>query len=1188
MGVTWTTEQQKVISLRNRNILVSAAAGSGKTAVLVERIIQRLMDKDHPMDVDRLLVVTFTEAAASEMKERIRDAIEKKLTEEPENAHLQRQATLIHHAQITTIHSFCLSVIREYFHTIDLEPGFRTAEEGERKLLMQDVMEELLEEEYVKGEKEFLDFVEAVSPGRDDKKTESLIIELYEFSRSNPEPEVWLSGCVEGYRQVKEKPWDEIPFVKEAVHYTKNCLKDMDEILSYAKEICESPEGPAKYSEALSSDLKKIRDASQKEEFSQFQQALGEFKFDKLAANRDKTVSEEKINLVKMLREQVKKELSELRDQYFYEPQEELQQDMKTAAPFAEELVRLTIAFGKRFEEKKRSGNIIDFSDMEQYALRILKKEDVAEEYREKFEEIMIDEYQDSNLIQETLLTQISRIPKGIYNVFMVGDVKQSIYRFRLSRPELFMEKYDTYSLEEGQKQRIDLHKNFRSRGEVLDAVNFIFYQIMTKELGHVSYDKDAALYVGADFEKRPGFETELFLIEEGDVLDSKELEARMIARKIRELLKNQQVLDKETGTYRNVSYKDIVILLRSLKGWTETFTKILNEEGIPTFSGMKEGYFKTREISLLLDYLRVLDNEKQDLPLTAVLSSYFGKLTNEELAQIRCAYPNLPFYEAVQTFAKIEENKKLSDFLETVATFRKRVPYTAMHELLEEIVSETGYRNYILAMPGGVQRKANLDMLMEKAKAFERSGYKGLFHFLRYMEQLQKYNVDYGEANIVDEGADTVRIMSIHKSKGLEFPIVIVAGMGKKFNTQDVSKKVVIHQELGIGVDAVYLKDRMQIPSFLKKEIQMETRLENLGEELRVLYVALTRAKEKLIMTGTLKSPESKIQQFGRIKEQKEMALPFGILSKAGSYLDFLIPSVIRLEERKRKGEQIPLVVDTISEEEILMDSYMEEEKEQMTKEDLESLDVNRVYDEEMNRRLTESFRYVYPYMEQQHWSRKFTVSELKRQAYETEVPEQEESEMLIQEEPDSYIPEFMKEAKEVNGAQRGTAYHRFLQLLDFSKDYTYKQLEEEKERFVREGKLTKEAADAIWKKDILAFLASDCGKRIKEATKKGKLKKEQPFVLGVDAGRIYPQTEKKGDSEILLVQGIIDLYFEEEDGIVLLDYKTDHVKTEEELAGRYEIQLDYYQEALERSLNKKVKERLLYSFALQKTIRV
>lgn len=1184
----WTKEQEQVIETRGCNLLVSAAAGSGKTAVLVERIITRLTEKEHPLDVDQLLVVTFTEAAASEMKERIRNAIEKKLEEEPDNTHLQRQATLIHHAKITTIHSFCLSVIRDYFHTIDLEPGFRTLEEGERKLLMQEVMEELLEEEYEKGEHSFTDFVEMAAPGRDDRKVEELILELYEFSRSNPDPEKWLMGSIEGYEQSETCQWDTIPFVKMAMKQSGALLEDMEQELCYAKKLCESADGPSLYADTISADIGVIRELQESITFQMLQEKMDQASFGRLPVNKDKSVSEEKVLSVKSIRDQVKKELADLKNQFFYDSEEGLKEDMKKAEPFARELVRLTIEFGKNFEIRKRNSGVIDFGDMEQYALRILRKEEIADEYREKYEEIMIDEYQDSNLIQETLLMQISRMNQGQYNVFMVGDVKQSIYRFRLSRPELFMEKYETYETDgKGEKRRIDLHKNFRSRSQVLDAVNYIFYQIMTESLGKVEYDEQAALYTGAQFEDKQGFDTEILLIEEGDSLEAKELEARAVAARIKELRKSTEIYDKEADSYRQVSYKDIVILLRSLKGWTDVFSRVLNEEGIPTFCGTKEGYFQTREISLLLDYLRILDNEQQDLPLTAVLASCFGNFTSEELARIRCSFPDGPFYQACMSYMQETRDKKLVDFFEQLHTFRKQVPYTAIHELLEQIIEKTGYRDYIFAMPGGVQRRANLDMLIQKAKAYESTSYKGLFHFLRYVEQLQKYQVDYGEANTSDEMTDTVRLMSIHKSKGLEFPIVIVAGMGKRFNTQDLQRKVIIHQDLGIGVDAVYLSERMQSPTFLKKAIQNEIRLENLGEELRVLYVAFTRAREKLIVTGTLRNVEEKKQKYGRIKTQVQRQLSFGLLQKSANYLDFLIPSLIRLEDMKKEKERPPIRIEILTEEEILLESALEEERCQITREEIETMDTSQVYEEAIRNHLMDSYMFRYPYEEERNWSRKFSVSELKRGSYELEEEDHEERK-LYQEQEKEMIPKFRQGERTLRGAARGTAYHRILELLDLDRVYTRDTLREAVCRFVYEGKIEEESANVVNLDDILQFLCSRLAVRIQKAARNRKVKKEQPFVLGVEAERIYPENKGKESGEFLLVQGIIDLFFEENGELVLLDYKTDRVRTEEELTQRYRVQLDYYQEALEKSFGRRVKERWIYSFTLGKEIAV
>ena len=636
MGVTWTEEQQKVIDLRNRNILVSAAAGSGKTAVLVERIITMLTKDPTPVDVDRLLIVTFTEAAAAEMKERIRVAIEKALEAYPENEHLKQQATLIHNARITTIHSFCLSVIRDHFPAIDLDPGFRVGEEGELKLLRHDVLETVLEEKYQEGERRFLDFASAYGAGKNDKKLEELILKIYEISRSYPDADNWLEECVEAYRIRDEKELEENRYVKIAMENVKKYLADLKELIEQGIDICLEADGPAAYEGTLRKDLALLEELEEETSFGELCQKVSKAKLVRLAINKDETVSEEKISQVKSIRDELRKMIKDLGNQYFSQSPEEILADLSRCQPAIEELKELVIRFQTAFEEKKRARNLIDFSDMEQYALQILasktedgwKPSEIAVEYQEQFQEIMIDEYQDSNLIQETILTSISRVHQGQYNMFMVGDVKQSIYRFRLSRPELFMEKFRTYSTDDSRMQRIDLHKNFRSRSQVLGSVNYLFRQLMTQSLGGITYDDQAALYVGASYPEGEGQETEVLMIDsrmeeyEAGKIPERELEARVIARRIKELLSSFQVVDKETGDFRPVRYRDIVILTRSVQGIADVFAEVLNREGIPAYAGTKEGYFDAWEVGVVLDYLRILDNRCQDISLAAALVS--------------------------------------------------------------------------------------------------------------------------------------------------------------------------------------------------------------------------------------------------------------------------------------------------------------------------------------------------------------------------------------------------------------------------------------------------------------------------------------------------------------------------------------------------------------------------------------
>ncbi len=1204
MGISWTREQRQVISLGGRNILVSAAAGSGKTAVLVERIITMLTRNVNPVDVDRLLIVTFTEAAASEMKERIRKAVEERVEKEPANERLRRQATLIHSAQITTIHSFCLSVIREHFHTIDLDPAFRIGEDGELKLLRHDVLEEVLERYYEDGEEAFLNLVEGYGGSRDDRNLEELILKMYEFGRSYPEPDKWLEACIEAYQIESIEELNSTVYYRCARENVSRYLEGAQELLEQGLCICSEPDGPYMYEEMLSQDLRLLEEIQRQQGYGECYQTFKDIKWTRLASNKDKQVSGEKAEQVKRIRDEVKAIVKDIRELYFAQSGEEVLADLKVCRPFMEVLAKLTQDFSAVFEEKKRGRNIIDFDDMQQYALKILTREedgelapsDVAKEYQEQFAEVMIDEYQDSNLIQETILGSVSGIQRGNYNIFMVGDVKQSIYRFRLSRPELFMDKYERYTLEESKEQRIDLHKNFRSRKEVLESVNYIFRQIMTRALGGVEYDDKAALYAGADYEENAGNETELLLIdteddeagealaEPGTKLSSGEKEAAVVACRIKELMEAQMVTDKRTGKLRPVQYRDIVILTRSMKGFAEIFAEVLGKYGIPVYAGTKEGYFNTKEIGLLLEYLRVLNNQKQDIPLAAVLKSYFGNVEEEELAKIKGEYKELRFYEAVAVYRKEGDDalirRKLEICLGKLEYFRHMVSYMALHDLLEIICQETGYRDYVSALPAGEQREANLYMLMEKARAFESTSYKGLFHFIRYVEQLKKYEIDYGEAAALDEQADMVRMMSIHKSKGLEFPVVIVSGMGKRFNRQDMRGNVLLNATLGVGLECINLKDRTKCPSFIKSVIAREELLESMGEELRVLYVAFTRAKEKLIITGTALEPEKKIKEAEEMtgKEAQEgfKKLPFGRLAGVSGSLGWLIPAVAG------GGKDSPVQVEIRRMEDVLAEQLQAQAGRIFTRQALENWNTEMVYDAEMKESLEEQFSYVYPYRELEGKKLKYTVSELKKRAYLGE----EGGELLYEEETViPLIPKFLQQEAGLAGASRGSAYHRVMELLDFSKFYDGEQMKSVISKMEKEGRISPDMAACVNCSDILRFVNTHSGKRMRRAAEHGLLWKEQPFVLGIPMKEVYPDMKEEG-KEMVLIQGIIDVYFEEPEGLVVLDYKTDRVRTGGELLDKYRAQLDYYARALEQITGKKVREKIIYSFTLQKEI--
>ena len=1311
MGVSWTTEQQQVIDLRNRNILVSAAAGSGKTAVLVERIVKIITDKNHPVDIDHLLIVTFTNAAAAEMRERIGNAIEKALDEQPGNELLLRQLTLIHNAQITTIDSFCLYVVRNHFHEIDLEPNFRIGDEGELKLLREDVLGRVLEQNYEEPSEAFSDFVEGYASGRTDAALNEMILQLYEFSRSYPWPEKWLDSFVGAYRIENREELDRAEWLAPLTQNIRFVLKDCEQLLKQALAVTQQDDGPDMYEKAVRSDLEKYESLSKLTSFCELSVALSDIKYDRLASSRGFEGDPDKLELVKSLREQAKDVVKKLCKQYFFCSPEMMIEQLERTEPMLEEVVRLTKQFAEEFAAAKRRKNLVDFHDVEHFALQILVDEETekakktAEEFRDTFEEIMIDEYQDSNEVQETLLRSISREERGENNIFMVGDVKQSIYRFRLARPELFMKKYDSYSLEESTTQRIDLHKNFRSREEVLTCTNDIFYKIMARSLGNVEYDAEAALYPGASYPAMPvqenpvgekaaedekvsgkqinGFTPEILLadsndelLEDTDFSDKKTLEAKIVAEEIRHLMKTQPVTDKATGELRAARYSDIVILLRSLSGWADSLVEVLNGNGIPAHTVSSTGYFSTVEVQTVLSMLRLLDNPRQDIPMAAVLRSPMAGLTDEELAVLRLEDGSVPFHEAVLELAEglYEEDgqkeisnpeadqkqgknadekpenhiestahRKLLKFYKKYRQLRQLVPDTPIHELIEIILIETGYGHYVAAMPAGNRRTANLNMLLEKAAAYEKTSYKGLFHFVRYIDELQKYDVDFGEADMVGENEDVVRIMSIHKSKGLEFPIVIVSGMGKNFNKQDTRSKMVLHPELGIGLDYMDGKLRIKSPTIAKKAIAKQIDLENLGEELRVLYVALTRAKEKLILTGTLKDAPEKLEFFRQqaalhAHSSDTTAIPYLTRESAAGYLDWILPAVLSY------GDKYPVRI--VEAAELVLDEVENqlEQNENLT----ERIGEIEAADTQLVGQLKQRFSQRYPYQTDILRKNKYSVSELKhramREKFETE---QEETVPAFLEEPVTpTIPLFIQrqgiveqeaqnkaqdagqeaeskaeqkiESNTANrGALRGTAVHRVMECYDFTSE---KSVQEQMDAMEKEEKITADMRTLVKERIVADFVSSETGKRMALAQRMGALYREKPFVMGFTeeelerygfgAGAQMIENEAQTENaqqeimsenvsqenhmheeDLTLIQGIIDVFWIEDDGITVLDYKTDRVDTAQELIDRYATQLKLYADALERvfaTRKLKVKEILIYSFRLEKLISI
>lgn len=1201
MSVTWTREQNQVIQLRGRNILVSAAAGSGKTAVLVERIVQKVLDETHPVDIDRMLIVTFTKAAAAEMRERVGRAIERRLEREPDNRNLQRQYTLVHHAQITTIDSFCLYVVRNYFQMIGLEPSFRIADPGELQLLRADVAKEVMEEQYKNREEGFLRLADHYATAKSDAALVDFCLKLYDFSQSCPWPSEWLSSLAGHYRLKGAGQLDDQPWMQGLLRYLSHILADLKRQMEYACSLCQDADGPQMYLAAVQEDVRQLERLQQCGSFAQYASQITSVSYQKLGVNRKYEGSVKKQEQVKALRKIMKDTLSKLQSSYFYQGMDEMLADMQNILPDVEELAKLAQRFAQAYQARKKEKNLLDFSDIEHFALEILvdpqTKEPTAaaKELREQFEEIMIDEYQDSNYVQETILRAVAREAQGQNNIFMVGDVKQSIYRFRLARPELFIEKYKTYTLEESSRQRIDLHQNFRSRKEVVESVNHIFYKIMQEDLGNVAYDEKAALYCGASWYPPAGdgmFQSELLLVQASEeelaqtgMRDGREAEAWLVAARIKELLETQLVTDKESGQLRPARYGDVVILLRSISGWADTFSRVLAKAGIAAHTTSQTGYFAATEIQTVLSMLSILDNPLQDIPLAAVLASPIGGFDGSELAQVRAESKEHFYFLALEEYAQSGPvgvlREKCALFLQMYEKLRSRTAYTPIHSLIQMILQETGYASYIQAMPGGAQRRANMDMLLEKAIAYEKTSYKGLFHFVRYIEKLKKYEVDFGEADLTSENEDVVRIMSIHKSKGLEFPVVFVCGITKQFNRQDTRSRMILHPDYGVGLDLVDAERRVRKPGMIKKVLANQIGIDNQGEELRVLYVALTRAKEKLILTGAVKEEPANAEA-----SMQSAGVPMDFFSRyrALSYLDWVYPcalcsdGVFHVQVYGARALETQEAVDAA-----------------LSRISLSQMSgFYKSADDALYEQVDRKLSWHYPYEGDTVLKTKISVSELKRRAMEYNevdgITDEDMTQQMFTEEPEPIVPAFLRsEAEPVSqGALRGSAVHKVMEEVDFvqshgSKDRTA-DLRRQVARMLEEGHITPQMKQLVNPRMVGRFLDSPIAARMAQAQRQGDLYREQPFVMGIEASRLY----EGASGELVLIQGIVDVYWLEEDEIIILDYKTDAVNDAGQLVKRYKSQLELYAQALEKATGKRVKEKMMYSFRLQEAVLV
>ena len=1186
MSVKWTNEQLQAINEKGENILVAAAAGSGKTTVLVERIINKIINEN--VDIDKILIVTFTNAAASEMRAKILDAIYKKIEENPNNTHLQRQITLLVKSNISTIHAFCLEVIKNNFYEIDVSPNFKIADTTELEIMRQEVLEDLFEEKYENYDKDFLELINTYTTYKSDDTLKELILKIYKYIQSFPFPQKWLEESTNKFLleeniSFEKTAWGEVLFelAKEEINDAIIILKEQLEKIKYEEDF-------NKFLITISEDIRKLEIIYNSSTWDELYINLTNFKFDTWP--RDKKAEETLREEIKQERDKIKKSISNIIEKIIICNSEEAIQEMKEVFPIAEKMKNIIIEFSEKFAIAKKEKNIIDFNDIEHFALKILIKEEngknvisnVAKKYREKFVEIAIDEYQDSNLIQEYILTTISRGN----NIFMVGDIKQSIYKFRQARPELFLEKYEKYKLKEELQEndnlKIQLFKNFRSRKEVLDFTNLVFENIMQKELGDIEYNENEFLNLGANYPENKEAIAELNVIDlkkqedddEEDITEEKieniVLEAKFVAKKIKQLFKDNYMVCDKNGNFRKLKYKDIVILLRATANSAQIFEKEISNLGIQVFSDSSCEYLESIEIQTIMSLLKIIDNPINDISLVTVLRSMIGGFSDNELIQIRINDKTKSFYESALSYIENKDDEikyKLKEFLEKLEKWRKEKENIPLDEFIWKLYIDTGFYNYVSLMPNGILRQANLKLLFEKAKQYETTSFKGLFNFISFIDKLKLSSTDMSSAKLIGENEDVVRIMSIHKSKGLEFPVVFLSCTGKKFNVMDLNNSdILLHQELGIGLKYIDYNRQVEYNTLAKEAIKNVSKIEMLSEEMRILYVALTRSKEKLIITGiandlerSLKDKEKLINTYKNI--DIDCKINKNIVKRYMSYLDWI--ELVYLNNLKTIKEL--LRYNIVSPKDIIQEG--EEEKEKVN---FEEKTANTNIEEQ--EKIKNILNWNYKYNLETNMITKTSVTQIKNINKEKKIDQEE----LINK---FEIPEFLKENKNITGAEKGNVIHLILQKLNPKEEYNKEKINALIEKLLIKKIITKEEKEIIDINIILNFLASNIWKEMQEAKV---VCQEQPFYININASKIY---EEESDENIL-VQGIIDLYYiNKNDEIILVDYKTDK-KSEKELKECYNNQLEIYKEAIENSLNKNVSSIYIYSTYLNKTI--
>lgn len=1182
----WTEEQSEAINIRGKNLLVSAAAGSGKTAVLTERIIKLIIEDK--VSLENMLIVTFTNAAAGEMRERILSKLIDLLSiKDIDDKFIREQIAIVNKSFIITVHSFCIDIVRKNFFKLSLDPNFKIGDPVELNLTIVDIIDELFEDEYELNNPEFLELVESYGSNRDDAKLKDIVLKLYRYIQSKPHPIEWLKE-VSNYYKVSDDDFMDNVWMSALLEETKLSLLNLKVIVEHNIEQCQYDGGPLEYLSAVKSDYYMLEELMQaiESDYDSFTKKLSSIEYEKLkriSKKRDIAIDEILVDRVKSERDTLKKHLKKMQTGLASKDSETMKSQLSEMEVIMQYLCTLVEKFTHKYKSEKRVKGILDFNDLEHYAIELLSDEDISKKYREKFNYIFLDEYQDSNIVQETIINYIKREN----NVFLVGDVKQSIYKFRLADPSLFIDKYTKYSkTPDSDNYRIDLSKNFRSRREILDGINFIFKSIMDTKLGEIEYDKSAYLYSGTHFEENFDSAVEINILDKSSDeeelddelknLETVELEAIAISKKIKSLI-GKKSYDGKSKTYKELEYRDIVILLRATRSWSHIFADVFMDEGIPLFSDSGSGFFDVLEIKVFLSLLRIIDNKFQDIALITVLRSPIAGFAIDELISIRCIDPKLTFNECFFNYDKDDELRlKIDKFKNQLDNWIRESTFIRLDELIWKLLMESGFYYYAGGLPAGKERQGNLKILVDKAQVFENTSISGLFNFIKFIEKLEKTSGDMDTAKNVSESENVVRLMSIHKSKGLEFPVVILAGAGKKFNLMDLNSELLLDKDLGFGLKYVDYKKRYYMETLPQSAIKSKMKAAVLSEELRILYVALTRAVDKLIIFGSLSKVETSIKKWER------KISSFNLLN-CSSYMDWIMSVVIRhrgLEEfRNEYALELDIIeddldtkfkVNVLTRTELLSNLQNEKDTRMEYKKiivDREDMDDVLISDDLMSK-----FDYKYEYENAMNFPSKVSVTELKKLKYNdeelaTKVPIPELKSLISFASKDD-------EKREISGAEMGSAYHLILQHIDYKLDKSLV-INRTIDSLIDRKLLDREIIDSLEISKIQNFVDSDLFARI---TASKKVFREEAFVIKMDI---------KGES--VLVQGIIDLYFIEDDKIVLVDYKSDKISRPlKHYKSIYEAQIKLYEEALTKMSKYEVKESLLYFMDVDKVIRI